>query len=40
MRSAGMPEPALRAFIYYYEQLRTGQAGLLPESRLEPIGEI
>jgi len=40
MRSAGMPEPALRAFTYYYEQLRTGQAGLLPESRLEPISEI
>ena len=40
MRNAGMPEPAMKAFTYYYEQLRTGQAGLIPESRLEPIGEL
>ena len=40
MRNAGMPEPAIKAFTYYYEQLRTGQAGLIPESRLEPIGEL
>ncbi|MGZ6662386.1 MAG: UTP--glucose-1-phosphate uridylyltransferase, partial [Solirubrobacteraceae bacterium] len=40
MRNAGMPEPAMKAFTYYYEQLRTGQAGLISESRLEPIGEL
>lgn len=40
MRSAGMPEAALKAFRCYYDQLCTGQAGLLPESRLEPIGAI
>lgn len=40
MRRAGMPEAALKAFTSYYGQLRSGQAGLLPESRLEPVGAI
>ena len=40
MRTAGMPEPALRAFAYYYEQLRDPGAGMLPEDELEPVREV
>jgi len=40
MRAAGMPEAALRAFAYYYEELRDGHAGVLPESRLEAVREL
>ena len=35
-----MPEAALRAFACYYEELRDGYAGVLPESRLEPVREL
>jgi UTP--glucose-1-phosphate uridylyltransferase len=40
MRNAGMPDIALKAFAYYYRQLRDEDAGLLPESGLEPVLEI
>ena len=36
MRNAGMPDIALKTFARYYERLRDGDAGLLPESALEP----
>lgn len=40
MRNAGMPEAALRAFTYHYQQLLDGDARLLPQSRLEPAHTI
>jgi UTP--glucose-1-phosphate uridylyltransferase len=40
MRNAGMPEPALRAFAHYYEQLRDPDAGMLPEDELKPVREV
>jgi UTP--glucose-1-phosphate uridylyltransferase len=40
MRDAGMPEIARKTFAYYYEKLRAGDAGLLPESALDPVREL
>jgi UTP--glucose-1-phosphate uridylyltransferase len=40
MRNAGMPEVALRAFRCHYQQLLDTDAGMLPESRLEPVHTI
>ena len=36
MRAAGVPDAAIQAFRHYYERLRAGDSGVLPESRLEP----
>ena len=40
MRSDGVAEAAVETFSRYYEQLREGDVGMLPESELEPIGEL
>jgi UTP--glucose-1-phosphate uridylyltransferase len=40
MRNAGMPDIALKTFARYYERLRDGDAGLLPESALEPVDQL
>jgi UTP--glucose-1-phosphate uridylyltransferase len=40
MRAAGVPDIAIETFRHHYERLRSGDAGLLPESELEPIEEL
>lgn len=40
MRAASLPEPAIRSFAHYYELLASGEAGLLPEARIEPVGGL
>ncbi|HWC26335.1 MAG TPA: UTP--glucose-1-phosphate uridylyltransferase [Solirubrobacteraceae bacterium] len=40
MRADGVDEVAVRTFAHYYERLRSGEAGLLPESEIEPIAEL
>ncbi|MCA9516959.1 MAG: UTP--glucose-1-phosphate uridylyltransferase, partial [Myxococcales bacterium] len=37
MRALGQPELAIRTFATYYEQLRAGATGLLPEADIEPV---
>jgi UTP--glucose-1-phosphate uridylyltransferase len=40
MRREGVPDAAIATFAHYYEQLREGATGLLPESQLEPVAEL
>jgi UTP--glucose-1-phosphate uridylyltransferase len=40
MRAGGVPEVAVETFRHYYEQLVAGATGMLPESELEPVGEL
>jgi UTP--glucose-1-phosphate uridylyltransferase len=40
LRREGAGEAAIAAFRHYYERLRAGDAGLLPESELEPVEEL
>jgi UTP--glucose-1-phosphate uridylyltransferase len=40
MRDEGLPELAISAFRRYYERLRDGERGMLPERELEPIDEL
>lgn len=40
MQEAGMPDLAIRTFLYYYEQLRQGQTGLITESDIEPVLDL
>src|SRR5215211_8527474 len=40
MRSDGVADAAVETFSRYYEQLRRGEVGTLPESDLEPIEEL
>jgi UTP--glucose-1-phosphate uridylyltransferase len=40
MRREGIPEAAIRTFEHYYEQLRGGETGMLPESEIEPVREV
>lgn len=40
MRSEGVAEAAVETFSRYYEQLREGDVGTLPESGLEPVEEL
>jgi UTP--glucose-1-phosphate uridylyltransferase len=37
MRSEGIPDAAVRTFAHYYEQLREGETGMIPESAIEPV---
>ncbi|RME82191.1 MAG: UTP--glucose-1-phosphate uridylyltransferase [Caldilineae bacterium] len=37
MRRAGLPEIVVRTFAYYFEQLLSGETGLIPESEIEPV---
>ncbi len=37
MRAEGVGEAAIATFAHYYEQLREGASGMLPESDIEPI---
>jgi UTP--glucose-1-phosphate uridylyltransferase len=40
MRAAGVGDAAIDAFRDQYERLRGGDLGVLPESELEPVGEL
>jgi UTP--glucose-1-phosphate uridylyltransferase len=40
MRAAGANEVAIHTFRLYYERLRSGETGMLPESELEPVQEL
>jgi UTP--glucose-1-phosphate uridylyltransferase len=37
MRSEAIPDAAVRTFAHYYEQLREGETGMIPESAIEPV---
>src|SRR6478735_1770625 len=37
MRREGIPDAAIKTFEHYYEQLREGETGMLPESSIEPV---
>jgi UTP--glucose-1-phosphate uridylyltransferase len=37
MRAEGIADPAVRTFAHYYEQLRDGETGMIPESEIEPV---
>jgi len=40
MRDEGIAEPAIDAFSHYYELLRGGESGMLPESDIEPLEDL
>jgi UTP--glucose-1-phosphate uridylyltransferase len=40
MRRAGVGEAAVEAFSHHYERLREGDAGVVPESELDPVEEM
>jgi UTP--glucose-1-phosphate uridylyltransferase len=40
MRAEGLGDAAVATFEHYYERLRAGDAGVLPESELEPVEEL
>ena len=40
MRADGVADVAVKTFAHYYERLRAGEAGMLPESEIEPVAEL
>jgi UTP--glucose-1-phosphate uridylyltransferase len=40
MRAEGLPDVAVDNFAYYYERLRAGESGMLPESDIEPVADV
>jgi UTP--glucose-1-phosphate uridylyltransferase len=40
MRSDGVADAAIRTFSHYYERLREGDLGVLPEADLEPVEDV
>jgi UTP--glucose-1-phosphate uridylyltransferase len=40
MRAEGVGEAAIETFAHYYEQLREGASGMLPESEIEPVTDL
>jgi UTP--glucose-1-phosphate uridylyltransferase len=40
MRDAGVAEPAIETFAHYYRELEAGATGMLPESEIEPVGDL
>jgi UTP--glucose-1-phosphate uridylyltransferase len=40
MRGAGASGPAIDSFTHYYRRLAEGETGLLPESEIEPAGDV
>src|SRR3954469_3467958 len=40
MRREGIPDAAVKTFEHYYEQLREGETGMLPESEIEPVTDV
>src|SRR3954447_12703441 len=40
MEAEGIPEAAINTFRHYYEQLESGETGMLPESGIEPVEDV
>jgi UTP--glucose-1-phosphate uridylyltransferase len=40
MRAEGVGQTAIDTFAHYYEQLRKGASGMLPESDIEPVADL
>jgi UTP--glucose-1-phosphate uridylyltransferase len=40
MRREGLPDAAIDTFCHYYRQLAEGETGMLPESEIEPVGDV
>ncbi len=40
MRAAGLPDVAIDTFAYYYDQLVSGETGMVPEASIEPIATL
>src|SRR5215210_3273036 len=40
MEAEGIPEAAIATFPHYYEQLESGETGLLPEDTIEPVEDV
>ena len=40
MRREGIPDAAVDTFAHYYEQLASGETGMLPESEIEPVDDV
>jgi UTP--glucose-1-phosphate uridylyltransferase len=40
MRREGIPDAAIHTFEHYYEQLREGETGMLPEAEIEPVEDV
>jgi UTP--glucose-1-phosphate uridylyltransferase len=40
MRAEGVPQVAIDTFAHYYEQLREGASGMLPESEIERVEDL
>jgi UTP--glucose-1-phosphate uridylyltransferase len=40
MRREGLPEVVIRNFAYYYEQVQSGQTGMIPEVSIKPVAAL
>ena len=40
MEAEGLPQAAIDTFRHYYEQLESGETGMLPEASIEPVDEV
>ena len=40
MEAEGLPDAAIRTFRHYYEQLESGETGMLPEADIEPVEDV
>src|SRR5699024_12836751 len=40
MRSAGVPDTAIDVFTHFYEQLRSGATGMIPEADVKPLTDV
>ncbi len=40
MEAEGIPDAAVKTFRHYYEQLESGETGMLPEAGIEPVDEV
>jgi UTP--glucose-1-phosphate uridylyltransferase len=40
MRREGLPDAAIDTFSHYYEQLASGETGMLPEADIAPVEDV
>src|SRR3954471_759233 len=40
MQAEGIPQAAIDTFRHYYEQLESGETGMLPEDSIEPVEDV
>src|SRR5204863_969698 len=40
MKAEGIPQAAIDTFRHYYEQLESGETGMLPEDSIEPVEDV